>query len=450
VYWKRIEQRILQSKWLSDPVLWLLFLWGLFIVYATLLPFDFSASRELVQQRLRRLWARPLKGGSWVDVQGNVLLFVPWGLLLATALARRGARFSVTLAAATCTGAFLSGSVEVIQLFAPSRTSSVIDLVTNSFGATVGALIGWPWVRLIWPVLSIRLRQWITTRPLATCALLTAGFLFLAGLSPFGFKPRPHDVKAALAAVQWVPFGRPSAEPLRSAKPLYWAAELLTWTLAGGLFALAARESRVRGAGPIGWAIGPSVLLSLMIEAVQLFIPARDVDATSIALAFFGSASGAAVVARSRDLDPFRLIAPAIAIWGLAVSFTLWNPPRFTHPEPPYWRLERVVPFWSYFYSRTMADLADVIGQVVIFMPLGVLLAARPNRQSFAGAVLIGFALGVVFEFGQAFLPGRAADISDAISAAGGTAAGLALWRFGQWMRTSSTGAIRYRIARRG
>ena len=46
VSWRRVEQRLLRSKWLSNPVLWLLVLWGLFIVYGTLLPFNFSAPRR--------------------------------------------------------------------------------------------------------------------------------------------------------------------------------------------------------------------------------------------------------------------------------------------------------------------------------------------------------------------------------------------------------------------
>ena len=52
--WKRIEQRFLQSRWLRDPAVWLLILWALFIIYATLLPFKFSASAELVQKRIQR------------------------------------------------------------------------------------------------------------------------------------------------------------------------------------------------------------------------------------------------------------------------------------------------------------------------------------------------------------------------------------------------------------
>ncbi len=71
-----------------DLALVLLVLWGLFIVYGTMLPFDFSAGGNLIQKRLARLWQYPLKGGSWGDVYSNVLLFVPWGLLLA--IWRRG------------------------------------------------------------------------------------------------------------------------------------------------------------------------------------------------------------------------------------------------------------------------------------------------------------------------------------------------------------------------
>ena len=62
---------------------------------------------------------------------------------------------------------------------------------------------------------------------------------------------------------------------------------------------------------------------------------------------------------------------------------------------------------------------------------------------------MIGFLLGLVIEVGQAFIPGRTADISDAISAAGGTALGLVLLALGEHIRTSSVGLIRYRVGRR-
>ena len=79
-------------------------------------------------------------GGSWADVVSNVLLFMPWGFLLAVWLAGRGRRYVAVLTLALLSGAFLSGTVEFVQLFAPSRYASFVDLVTNTFGSTRGGL----------------------------------------------------------------------------------------------------------------------------------------------------------------------------------------------------------------------------------------------------------------------------------------------------------------------
>jgi glycopeptide antibiotics resistance protein len=138
----------------------LLMLWGLFIVYGTMLPFDFSASGDLIQWRLRRLWESPLRGmgGSWADVYSNVAFFMPWGFLLAIWRVGRGSSWWVTLLIAMLSASCLSGSVEFVQLFAPRRSTSFVDLATNTFGSVVGAAIGWPLARWIWPVASVRIR----------------------------------------------------------------------------------------------------------------------------------------------------------------------------------------------------------------------------------------------------------------------------------------------------
>ena len=83
----------------------------MFIVYGTMLPFDFSASSELIHWRLRRLWERPIRGlgGSWADVYSNIALFLPWGFLLAIWRVGRGSRWQWTVAFALLSGACLSG-----------------------------------------------------------------------------------------------------------------------------------------------------------------------------------------------------------------------------------------------------------------------------------------------------------------------------------------------------
>jgi len=447
VLFKQIRSRLAHSRWRPSLAVVLLLLWVLFIIYVTTLPFDFSASGELVKARLQRLAEHPLRGGrSLADVVSNVLLFMPLGFLLAIWRADRRASFGATLVLAVLSGALLSGSVEFIQLFAPQRFSSVVDVVTNTFGSTVGAVTGWIWMEWFWPILSVRIRQLLVVRPLTGCALAVAAGLVVAGLSPFDVTLKVADLKVAIKKARPIPFGPPLKGSAPAPRPWLWASELLTWTLAGGLFAMAARESGRSGNRAFIWAVAAAGGLCIVIEALQVVIPSRDADMTSVVFALFGSALGASPWVRSAPGDARRWIVPAILIWSLVVVLTAWSPWRFAWPEPPFWKPEMVVPFWSYFDSRSVADLGDVIGQALAFVPLGALLAARSWRQSFLGVTWIGLVFATVLEIGQVFLPGRTADISDVLSAAAGAGLGLALWRWGESARTTSKGVARYRI----
>jgi glycopeptide antibiotics resistance protein len=447
VLFKQIRLLLFHSRWRPSLTLVFLLLWVLFIIYATTLPFDFSASGDLVNSRLRRLVEHPLRGGRiTTDVVSNVLLFIPFGFLLAMWRDAHGASLRATLVLAVLSGAFLSGSVEVAQLFAPSRFSSFVDLTTNTFGSMVGAVTGWVWTRQLWPILSVRIRQLLVVRPLTGCALVVAAGLVVGGLAPFDVVIKAADLKVAIKKARPIPFGPPMRGNVPAAQPWLWASELLTWTLAGGLFALAARERGWRGHRALVLALAPAVGLCLVIEAMQVVISSRDADMTSVVLALAGSVLGAAPLVRSKSGDARQWIMPAVLIWTLVVVLKAWSPWRFAWPEPPFWKPEMAVPFWSYYDSRSVADLADVIGQALTFVPLGALLAARSWRQSFFGVVLIGLMLATVLEIGQIFIPGRASDISDVISAAAGSGLGLALWRWGESARTTSMGIARYRI----
>jgi VanZ family protein len=422
----------------------------LFIVYGTTLPFEFSASSDVIQARVRRIWEHPLRGGSWHDVYSNILFFLPWGFLLAIWLAKRGTSYLVAAALALVSGTVFSGLVECAQLFAVTRFPSFVDVVTNTFGSTVGGLIGWPLARWVWPVAAVAARRTLVARPLSGCAAATAAGFLLVGVIPQYVNVSDAATQATKKTMRPIPFMPPVTGVSSPSKPWLWGAELCAWTLAGGVFAMAIRQSGARGVRAILATCGCAGALSATIEILQILVRGRDVDATSVVLALAGSAAGGAIVLRSAPARARDLVPGAIAVWAAAVALGLWSPPRFTWPEPPYMRPERLIPFWSYFYSRSLEDLADVIGQVVFFTPLGALLAARWWRISFPAAVAIGLAAGVAFEFGQAFLPGRSVDISDAISAATGTGLGLALWRWGESLQKSSQGVIRYRVGSRG
>jgi glycopeptide antibiotics resistance protein len=78
---------------------------------------------------------------NWLDPFANVVLFVPPGFLYAltrSATRTRDARWR-TIRAATVLGFLASASVEITQVFEPSRYPSPVDVATNALGATLGA-----------------------------------------------------------------------------------------------------------------------------------------------------------------------------------------------------------------------------------------------------------------------------------------------------------------------
>lgn len=70
-----------------------------------------------------------------LEVAANVVMFVPFGVLALTAF-RWMRVWSATLA-----GLVTSGIIEGVQLFLPTRFSTVSDLVANTAGALLGALL---------------------------------------------------------------------------------------------------------------------------------------------------------------------------------------------------------------------------------------------------------------------------------------------------------------------
>jgi VanZ family protein len=73
------------------------------------------------------------------DVLTNVVGYVPFGTLVVFALYPHVRRaWAVMLA--VCSGALLSGTMEVVQNYLPNRVASNLDLAANVFGVLLGAL----------------------------------------------------------------------------------------------------------------------------------------------------------------------------------------------------------------------------------------------------------------------------------------------------------------------
>lgn len=155
--------------------------YALLIVYASLFPFSNWQSKGLppfgyLTAPLPHYW-------TMFDLAANVLAYIPLGLLIVFALYPQLRRVGAVILAIVA-GALLSGSVEALQNFLPSRIPSNLDLITNTTGALIGALAG----ALLTPVFLeqsrfLQLRgRWFS--PEASRGLIVIGLWPLAQIYP--------------------------------------------------------------------------------------------------------------------------------------------------------------------------------------------------------------------------------------------------------------------------
>ena len=110
------------------------------ILFLTLYPFRFAVPSSVLTHGSPFLLGASEKAKP-LDILLNVLLFVPFGFGLAARVKKIGAGRLATVILTWAAGALLSYVIEFLQLFVPGRSSGWDDVVTNSIGAFVGAII---------------------------------------------------------------------------------------------------------------------------------------------------------------------------------------------------------------------------------------------------------------------------------------------------------------------
>jgi VanZ family protein len=108
------------------------------ILAATLTPFDFSPATWPARGMLRQFFIYP---SDFFDIVGNVILFMPYGLGIAAWLRKQHQGFLLVVLVVLAASTTLSLTVETLQLILPSRTSSAIDIFTNSIGGVLGSAL---------------------------------------------------------------------------------------------------------------------------------------------------------------------------------------------------------------------------------------------------------------------------------------------------------------------
>jgi VanZ family protein len=109
------------------------------IVYASWYPF--SGWRDMGIHPLAFLSTPFPYYWTLFDIATNVVGYAPFGLLLVLAL-HPHLKGTLAVLAATLTAVLVSGVMEAVQTYLPTRVASNLDLCTNAAGALLGALVG--------------------------------------------------------------------------------------------------------------------------------------------------------------------------------------------------------------------------------------------------------------------------------------------------------------------
>ncbi|MBD2690724.1 VanZ family protein [Anabaena catenula] len=109
----------------------------LIVAIATLYPFNFSLPNSFSKSDF---FSSFNNASSFQDQVNNVLLFMPVGFYLANLLQKLKIKVGLQIIIVFLVSAGLSSTVEVLQIFLPSRTPTPADIFNNTFGGCLGCL----------------------------------------------------------------------------------------------------------------------------------------------------------------------------------------------------------------------------------------------------------------------------------------------------------------------
>lgn len=417
-----------------------------FVIYGSLVPLEFrSMPMDQAVAAFANLPFLELGIASRADWVANLLLFMPLAFLWAGAMSHGRRPTTMLLASlvvvAGCVA--LSLGIEFIQLFFPQRTVSQNDVIAESLGGLLGVL-AW---HLLGAKVSVWFEGWRHADEPADLAE-RAAWGYLVAIYAYNLLPLDLTLSAVELFHKWrdgkvflIPFASLPSAPAAAVYEL--VSDSLLWAVLAFLWGVKRSASRL---GP--WLV--VFLSALLLEFLQLFVYSRVSDVTDLATAAVGGALGvgaarliasnARPVVAARGGSRLAWFALTLAIgWFGVLGAVFWYPFNFdTGGLPLRERLGFLgrVPFTAYYFGSEFRAATEVLHKILLFLPLGGLLAWWVTCLSWkwrtwaAVSTFVIISLGAIgVELGQVFLPEKIPDSTDAFLEMLGGVAGYVVVR---------------------
>ncbi len=348
------------------------------ILYGSLFPFRYQPEPDAI----RVLLSSTHYVGTVVDVTANVLFYIPLGLLIVLSLRLPSVR--ARIAAAVGSGFLLSTIVELLQAHIPGRISNLSDVYANTAGAFAGAYF----IR-IWPrVRATRSFAALNFRPYPAMLLIT----WIAART-FSYEPPVDPVHFGYLVDRVIAVG--NLQPLAL---FHWFA---LWIAAGTLIAEMTRRLRtlyIAFAGFVALTVGGQMLFGYTTFSAE--------EAwTSILVA--------AILWVLRSPSQSKFVAMAALIVTLDVVTDALRPFHFSSIAGRF----HLVPFRG-FLEASRANSVTVLFQKIFAYGVLVWIWMRAGWR-WAASTVFSTAIVLIVRLIQVYLPGRSAEITDALMVVG-------------------------------
>jgi len=331
---------------------------------------------------------------SRTDMLTNVLAYIPMGILIVWS-AKQPRRLMRLMTTATALGAVLSFSMESVQMFLPSRTSSTVDFGINVAGTLIGATSAAAFQHRSFSIpLSQLRRSWFETGRIADTVLMAALFWILAQLSPFVPSIDVSSVRSGLAPL-WHGMHRPLVLSVHQS-----AAYALN--IAGLALLLSVVALPRRSASWLFWVLAGAVLCA------KPFMVARVLSLEAV-VGFSMAAVLLLAVPRNRTV---RLLASSLFI-VVAFAVAELAPVKGAGLQPFNW-----IPLAGQT-EDTVNGYQSILETVWPFIALTVtaILAFGKNRRLILAVGVAIALMAFALEWGQQSIPGRHGDVTTMILA---------------------------------
>ena len=403
-----------------------LFLWiflAAFIVYGTLIPFNWVSSAEAISNNISRICWNPFidpdgSRASIPDILQNILLFVPVGFIGFIVLRPRNRQNLIptafTILVVSFLGSCLSLIVEVLQLLVTDRITSVTDLVTNSSGTAIGSVLAYAYFETLQKIFRspviLELSHTRTFYPFVVSMVIVV----VGALQPFDFTIDVGRIGSQVLRILKNPFDFTIV--LRDEPFLF-----LRYILFGYVCSLWIEESGQEDALLKGMIL--SSVTAVFLEGVQIFTKSHTPGLQDTLVMVAGSVCGALFVQNIVKITPPPLVCTAVLVATFVTSgIQVLSPFQFK----PNYQSMNFMPFLPYYGRNFITALGMFVEGILIYYPMGFILRMLIPKTTRHLIIigLLGWGIASILEFAQGWVVGRYPDITDILGAIVGTLAG--------------------------